>query len=290
MIAAGTTTWLVRKTPAWVPTAPTAEPVLSQRCVTVLPAHDIATCPAPDILVIPGGRAHVLTADRRFMAWVTRIAPACELVLTVCTGSFVLAEAGLLKGREVTTHWSVIDELRHRAPGARVSDELRGVLREDRRLLERDPAYVHRLVDRLFLPNVDYRRVCALVLGPFWEQATPAQRNAFGDEFKALTHRAAELTLRAQMQWLNEAACPGLGVYSSPIDRDSEDSIGVFPQHDAIILITVNFEPVAEVEVRPNIWTIDLLYQFQCEQETLSPIVGMMVDGNLQIGLGSQVT
>jgi phospholipid transport system substrate-binding protein len=67
-----------------------------------------------------------------------------------------------------------------------VSDGLRRVLREDRRLLETDPAYVHRLVDRLFLPNVDYRRVCALVLGPYWKEATPAQRDAFGDAFKAL--------------------------------------------------------------------------------------------------------
>jgi phospholipid transport system substrate-binding protein len=67
-----------------------------------------------------------------------------------------------------------------------ISDELRRVLREDRRLLETDRAYVHRLVDELLMPNVDYPRVCALVLGPFWKEASPAQRKGFGDAFKTM--------------------------------------------------------------------------------------------------------
>ncbi|MCF7985665.1 MAG: ABC transporter substrate-binding protein [Thiohalocapsa sp.] len=80
-----------------------------------------------------------------------------------------------------------------------VSDELMHVLREDRRLLETDPAYVHRLVDRLFLPHVDFDRVCALVLGPFWRDATAEQRRAFQQAFKDLVvntyaHAADELS------------------------------------------------------------------------------------------------
>jgi len=68
----------------------------------------------------------------------------------------------------------------------RVSEGLRRALREDRRLLETDPAYVHRLVDELFMPNVDFRRTCAIVLGAFWKQATAAQRDLFGVQFKTL--------------------------------------------------------------------------------------------------------
>lgn len=83
----------------------------------------------------------------------------------------------------------------------RVSDGLRRVLREDRELLESDPAYVHRLVDELFLPNVDYRRVCALVLGPYWKQATPAQREAFGDEFKALLINTYATAVNELSEW-----------------------------------------------------------------------------------------
>lgn len=83
----------------------------------------------------------------------------------------------------------------------RVSDGLRRVLREDRGLLKSDPAYVHRLVDELFLPNVDYRRVCALVLGPYWKQATPAQREAFGDEFKALLINTYATAVNELSEW-----------------------------------------------------------------------------------------
>jgi len=83
----------------------------------------------------------------------------------------------------------------------RVSDGLRRVLREDRGLLKSDPAYVHRLVDELFLPNVDYRRVCALVLGPYWKQASPAQREAFGDEFKALLINTYATAVNELSEW-----------------------------------------------------------------------------------------
>lgn len=82
-----------------------------------------------------------------------------------------------------------------------VSDGLRRVLREDRRLLETDPAYVHSLVDQLFLPNVDYPRVCALVLGPLWKRATPAQRDAFGDEFKALLINTYATAVNELSEW-----------------------------------------------------------------------------------------
>ncbi len=65
-----------------------------------------------------------------------------------------------------------------------VSEGLRRVLREDRALLVKDRAFVHRLVDRLFLPHVDFRLTCALVLGPVWERATAGERDAFMDAFK----------------------------------------------------------------------------------------------------------
>jgi phospholipid transport system substrate-binding protein len=82
-----------------------------------------------------------------------------------------------------------------------ISDELRRVLRKDRRLLETDPAYVHRLVDELFLPNVDYSRVLAIVLGPYWKKATPAQRDAFGDEFKALLINTYATAVNELSEW-----------------------------------------------------------------------------------------
>lgn len=83
----------------------------------------------------------------------------------------------------------------------RLSDELRQVLREDRTLLETDRAYVHSLVDELLMPNVDYPRVCSLVLGPVWKEASPAQRQAFGAEFKTLLINTYATAVNELSEW-----------------------------------------------------------------------------------------
>lgn len=48
---------------------------------------------------------------------------AKKTIASVCTGSFILAQAGLLNNRQCTTHWSNIDELRNRFPDAKVLDD-----------------------------------------------------------------------------------------------------------------------------------------------------------------------
>jgi phospholipid transport system substrate-binding protein len=83
----------------------------------------------------------------------------------------------------------------------RVSDSLMRVLREERGRLETDPAYVHRLVDELFLPNVDFERVAGLVLGPFWRDAAPRQREEFRQEFKALLINTYASALNRLSEW-----------------------------------------------------------------------------------------
>ncbi len=83
----------------------------------------------------------------------------------------------------------------------RVSDGVRDVLRKDRRLLETDPAFVHRLVDELLLPNVDFQRVCSVVLGPVWKEASQAQRDAFGAEFKSLLINTYAMAVNELSEW-----------------------------------------------------------------------------------------
>lgn len=108
--------------------APTAGSVLSQLFVTVEPEYTIDNCPPPDILVIPGGATGVLLRDEHFMGWVRQVAPKTQIVFSVCTGAFVLADSGLLDGCEATTHWSAIDGLKKAAPNA--------VVHEDRRFID----------------------------------------------------------------------------------------------------------------------------------------------------------
>ena len=61
---------------------------------------------ATDILVLPGGGTTVREIqDKALLDWVRKIHEKSKYTTSVCTGSFILAAAGLLKGLEATTHW-----------------------------------------------------------------------------------------------------------------------------------------------------------------------------------------
>ena len=106
--------------------APQVGAVTAQGFVKVEPQYTIDNCPKPDILVIPGGDTGVLLDDAKFMAWVREGAASREIHVSVCTGAFVLAKAGLLEGKDATTHWSAIDNLRAEA-GVNVKENVRFV-------------------------------------------------------------------------------------------------------------------------------------------------------------------
>jgi transcriptional regulator GlxA family with amidase domain len=77
-----------------------------------------------DTLVLPGGDgAKLARADSTLVGWVRRVAPRCRRVATVCTGAFVAAEAGLLDGRRVTTHWASAAQLAEEYPALHVDPE-----------------------------------------------------------------------------------------------------------------------------------------------------------------------
>ncbi|MFD2331268.1 GNAT family N-acetyltransferase [Cohnella sp. GCM10020058] len=87
--------------------------------VVIEPRYSLADCPAPDILVIPGGlgsRKEML--NERLSRWIGEAAQAAEIVLSVCTGALLLAKAGLLEGMRITTNRRAFDLLQEAAPAS----------------------------------------------------------------------------------------------------------------------------------------------------------------------------
>ncbi len=85
----------------------------------IVPDHTLETAPAPDVLVVPGGRGtRALLRRPALLEWVRRRAARAEITLSVCTGALVLAATGLLDSRRVTTHHENLAELRSLAPAA----------------------------------------------------------------------------------------------------------------------------------------------------------------------------
>jgi transcriptional regulator GlxA family with amidase domain len=78
--------------------------------VTVDATYD--DVPKPDVIVFPGGvGTRALLDDEQVLAWLRTAHDTTRFTTSVCTGSLVLAAAGLLDGLTATTHWSVLSTL-----------------------------------------------------------------------------------------------------------------------------------------------------------------------------------
>jgi transcriptional regulator GlxA family with amidase domain len=93
--------------------AQSTRPVTCAKGLTVVPSTSFAQCPPLDILVVPGGQGTRRQVDNAsLIAFIAEQARQCRAVLSVCTGSFLLHRAGLLKSKRATTHWNSLDRLR----------------------------------------------------------------------------------------------------------------------------------------------------------------------------------
>ena len=90
----------------------TLDPVPSDAGYQVLPTHTYDSCPALDVVCVPGGPGQqALMADDDTLRWLRRQGERAQWVTSVCTGSLLLGAAGLLKGYRAAGHWAYREHL-----------------------------------------------------------------------------------------------------------------------------------------------------------------------------------
>ncbi|GGZ33949.1 glutamine amidotransferase [Streptomyces inusitatus] len=83
-----------------------------QGSLTLVADRSLAEVPDPDIVLVPGGPgSDAAGRDPEILDWLRTADATSTWTTSVCTGSLVLAGAGLLTGRRATTHWLAMDEL-----------------------------------------------------------------------------------------------------------------------------------------------------------------------------------
>lgn len=92
--------------------APSAGVLRATGGLQVVPDFHFEEAPPIDVLLIPGGfGTRGLLEDAAVLEWIAGTAAGAQLVTSVCTGSLLLARAGLLDGKRATTHSSALDLL-----------------------------------------------------------------------------------------------------------------------------------------------------------------------------------
>jgi transcriptional regulator GlxA family with amidase domain len=91
--------------------AASREPVRVTGGMQIVPDHSLADAPAPRVVVVPAMRSSPAVLD-----WLKSTSATADLVMSVCTGAFVLARAGLLAGKRATTHHDFHDRFAERFP------------------------------------------------------------------------------------------------------------------------------------------------------------------------------
>jgi transcriptional regulator GlxA family with amidase domain len=105
--------------------APGADPFVTSSGLRLLPDRPISRCRGRIDTLIVGGGAGVAQAehDEELIGLLRSAAGRSRRVASVCNGAFLLARAGLVDGRRVTTHWASCEELAARYPGATVESD-----------------------------------------------------------------------------------------------------------------------------------------------------------------------
>ncbi|OJW50214.1 MAG: hypothetical protein BGO67_02490 [Alphaproteobacteria bacterium 41-28] len=93
--------------------AATKRNIVAREGLEVVPAYSLENVPSTDLVIIPGGVSDEPQGQKEVMDFLRKAAESkSETIASVCTGAFILAKAGILKGLKATTHWKHIKELK----------------------------------------------------------------------------------------------------------------------------------------------------------------------------------
>jgi transcriptional regulator GlxA family with amidase domain len=100
-------------------------PVRTSGGMMILPSEDFDSCPKLDILLVPGGHGvRPLLHQPEYLDWLRKMASQVDRLASVGAGSLLLGEAGLLVGKNATTHFRSVDFFRERFPRTSLRPEL----------------------------------------------------------------------------------------------------------------------------------------------------------------------
>ncbi len=107
--------------------AESLDPVSARGDFKVTPHHTIQNHPKIDLLMVAGGIHTDEMGKPQIIEWIRSVDQHAQHVTSVCTGAFLLANAGLLDGLSVTTHWDDICDLKTQFPNLKVVENQRWI-------------------------------------------------------------------------------------------------------------------------------------------------------------------